>query len=281
MQFANSSNLLSRRSVQREEDAIFIERAPLKVYPEQLVRWQDPVPQQQTDSNEQEKTEEPSNAEAKQTTSTTPQQEMPKAFVLNNTNMNTALDSEEAEEHLKKTQNFFNCLAYRFGLKLRALQNARAADTQLLRDPMRRGANAASLQSVLQRYPANAAKKLTFTCRGGNVIKTYKDVVSAAEPAAIEPSWEEKSEEEVERLCKEIVRKRLLEEASENKTMLWPHSVPRDSQLVAPPGASFCIPPLQRREPLWRFAHPSNTGYYLPQRWNINRWPLQAQHPRR
>lgn len=195
--------------------------------------------------------------------------------------MDTDLDSEEAEKHLKRTQNYFCCLAYRFGLKLRALETARAADQQLLRDPMRRGANAASLNRVLERYPVNAARKVTLTCRGGKIIKTYKDVVSAAEPEVIDPSWEEKSEKEVERLCKDIVRKKLLEEASENKTMLWPHSVPCDSQLVAPHGTSFRLSQLQRREPLWGFAHPSNTGYYLPQVWNINRWPLHVQRPGR
>ncbi|KAF5538221.1 hypothetical protein FMEXI_9517 [Fusarium mexicanum] len=73
------------------------------------------------------------------------------------------------------------------------------------------------------------------------------------------------------RLSVDIVRKAILREAYENKSMLFPNRIDRS---VDEKGLRTRTP--LRREPVWSFAHPDRRGK-APRFWDINRWPLHLQ----
>lgn len=169
-----------------------------------------------------------------------------------------------------KTSAFFCRLAYRLGRTMHDVDGAFRDDLRLLRDPRRQKSNRDSLDALLRQWSEDAAEAPVPQCRNGRTIATYRDVVAAADQDALEGV--EGSEKEVEEHCKELVRKNIIREAADNKPMLWPLPVPRDSDVgpvLAKDGRTVL-----RREAVWSFAHPSRRRL-VPRFMDINRWPIE------
>ncbi|KAK4061484.1 uncharacterized protein Triagg1_10341 [Trichoderma aggressivum f. europaeum] len=140
-------------------------------------------------------------------------------------------------EWYEKTTNFFLCLGYRLGKTLRQLQAQHEENEEKLSDPETQEYNRNFLNTIISYWEEDTKKRpndvATNCAKEGSwrITMTYPDVVKIADPDACKEHreawtrdrWPESKE------AYELVRRNLLSEAHENKTMLWPLHLPYNS----------------------------------------------------
>ncbi|KAL7945140.1 hypothetical protein V8C42DRAFT_358170 [Trichoderma barbatum] len=140
-------------------------------------------------------------------------------------------------EWRERTTNFFFCLGYRLGKTLKALQTQHEENEKKLSDPKTQEYNRNFLDTIISYWEDDTKKRPNDPAKNKanksswRITMTYPDVVKIADPDAYKehkeawtqdewPEWKE---------ANELVRKNLLREAHENKTMLWPLHLPYNS----------------------------------------------------
>ncbi|PTB65974.1 hypothetical protein BBK36DRAFT_1169654 [Trichoderma citrinoviride] len=142
-----------------------------------------------------------------------------------------------------KTANFFFCLGYRLGKTLTALQKQHAEDERKLQQQQDAGVrehNSSFLDAILQYWEDDTKKrpndrdKNKAKTRDWRITMTWADVVKMADPEAYERHREEWADKEYpsDGVAYDLVRRNLVREAAENKTMLWPLHLPYNSYVT-------------------------------------------------
>ncbi|POR32246.1 Uncharacterized protein TPAR_07540 [Tolypocladium paradoxum] len=178
---------------------------------------------------------------------------------------------EQAAQDQPRTEIFFSCLAYRLGRTLDELEADHA------RDQKRLDADCGTLRAANNDFFAgmidvwtdeiqeqSEASRSNAQDRG---LPMYRDVVTAAEPAAVKPRWEAMGPDDVEAECRTLVRQGVQRETDENKTTLWP--LPLD--VTGEDGSSAL-----RRGPAWMFGH-AWTRRPAPLVWDIHTLPAHLE----
>lgn len=182
------------------------------------------------------------------------------------------VEKDDIRDDAARTVVFFRRIAYRLGRTLQEVAAESRHHLRLAGDPARQAANASSLRTLMARWAADTDRSAVPRCRDGRAVASYRDVVLAAEPDAL-AGQEGGSDGEVETRCRDLVRRRILREAAENKTMLWPLPVPRDSSSAQGGRDGRTV---LRREAVWSFAH-SSRRESVPRFFDVNTWPLEVQ----
>ncbi|KAF4981215.1 hypothetical protein FZEAL_2945 [Fusarium zealandicum] len=181
-----------------------------------------------------------------------------------------------------KTRNFFQCLGYRLGKTTRDLRERHNIHMRTL-TPEQKTANRMFLKTIARYWESDAVTRPNDPKKNPNKFKPigadrttpkYRDIVQMAQPEAYKESWGgsgliDRGDGLWESL--ELVRKGIIREASENRSMLFPSRIDR---YVNEDGETVAQPP--RREPVWSFGHPARRGI-APRFWSIDRWPLHLQ----
>ncbi|KAK0757687.1 hypothetical protein N5P37_009701 [Trichoderma harzianum] len=234
-------------------------RPETEFHPEDLVRWPDPEPQMQHDSEEE--------PPASNTSQVSPEGEnMDQIQYDTSVSSSERIGSASTEdfdthpwgmpqredvlslhefienpvtnpEWCEKTTNFFLCLGYRLGKTLRELQARHEENEKKLSDPETQEYNRNFLDVIIsyweedtEKRPNNPATNPANTS-SWRITMTYPDVVKIADPDAYNEhreAWTQKEWPESKEAY-ELVRKNLLREAHENKTMIWPLHLPYNS----------------------------------------------------
>ncbi|KAL6837029.1 hypothetical protein V8C40DRAFT_279046 [Trichoderma camerunense] len=143
-------------------------------------------------------------------------------------------------EWCEMTTNFFLCLGYRLGKTLRELQARHEENEKKLSDPETQEYNSNFLDKRISYWEEDTKKRpndpATNPAKEGSwrITMTYPDVVKIADPDAYNEHREAWTQEKWPD-CKdayELVRKNLLREAHENKTMIWPLHLPYSSYVT-------------------------------------------------
>ncbi|KAK1254583.1 hypothetical protein MKX08_008578 [Trichoderma sp. CBMAI-0020] len=137
-----------------------------------------------------------------------------------------------------RTTNFFHCLGYRLGQTLKALKRVHEENQEKIRGTDIQEENDSVLHAAISRWeddaerlpndPLNCPEEENSSWR---MTMTYQDVVKTADPDTYEQyqsAWAEDGRSAWKE-ASEIVRKNLIREACENKTMLWPLPLPYNS----------------------------------------------------
>ncbi|PNP48068.1 hypothetical protein TGAMA5MH_00725 [Trichoderma gamsii] len=142
-----------------------------------------------------------------------------------------------AEWHWRTT-NFFYCLGYRLGQTLKKFKRVHEESHEKVRDTDIEEYNDSVLRAAISRWEDDAERLPNdpLNCPAGEnspwrMTMTYQDVVKTADPDTYEQhqsAWAEAGRSAWKE-ASEIVRKNLLREAYENKTMLWPLPLPYNS----------------------------------------------------
>jgi hypothetical protein len=106
------------------------------------------------------------------------------------------------------------------------------------------------------------------------VTPGYQDIIKMVEPEAYSTSWDQGSlskGQPEDRVNREKIRKGIIREAYENKSMIFPSRIDRYTDEN---GLTVELP--RRHEPVWSFAHPGRK-VKAPRYWDMNRWPLHLQ----
>lgn len=162
----------------------------------------------------------------------------------------------------RRTTNFFHCLGYRLGQTIKILRMQHEEDQEEISDAETQQGDDSILHAAISRWEDDAERlpndPLNSPEEGNSpwrMTMTYGDVIKTADPDAYEkhqsawadawsqdgrPAWKEASE---------IVRKNLIREAYENKTMLWPLALPYNSYTTSYQATD----PTTWREPLSRY----------------------------
>ncbi|KAH0489244.1 hypothetical protein TgHK011_009683 [Trichoderma gracile] len=149
-------------------------------------------------------------------------------------------DPVRSPEWHAKTANFFFCLGYRLGKTLVALQKQHEEDEKKLQDPAVQEYNSRFLDAIVEYWeddtrkrPNDRTKNRTNT-RDWRITMLWTDVVRIAEPDVYEQHRAEWAEKEYpdQGIAYDLVRRNLLREAAENKTMLWPLHLPYNSYVT-------------------------------------------------
>ncbi|KAL7906191.1 hypothetical protein GGI35DRAFT_488000 [Trichoderma velutinum] len=234
-------------------------RPETEFHPEDLVRWPDPEPQTQLFSEEESLASQTSHISPQSTnmdqiqdeTSVTSTQETGSAstedFHIHPWGMPRREDVLSLHEFIanpvrnpewcERTTNFFFCLGYRLGKTLRELHARHEENENKLSDPEIQEYNRNFLDTIIsyweedtERSPKDPAKNFANKS-SWRITMTYPDVVKIADPDAYKEHREAWTQDEWPD-CKEayeLVRKNLLHEAHDNKTMLWPLHLPYNS----------------------------------------------------
>ena len=183
-----------------------------------------------------------------------------------------------------ETDNFFHCLAFRFGLVMAATEKEVERIEKDLQQREARKKKSEELDKSTDggwgRRQAQQAER-NHTSESESQAPMYKDVVVAADPENYGNIWgadgnlqesQQSQQKQVttEGHCRKIVGRNIILEAYENRTMLWP------SNLRAFKGKDGKEVSSYRREPIWTFGHPS-VRKTAPRFWSLDRWPLELQ----
>ncbi|KAL7793250.1 hypothetical protein V8C37DRAFT_402047 [Trichoderma ceciliae] len=146
-------------------------------------------------------------------------------------------DPVRSPEWRERTANFFYCLGYRLGKTLKVLQSQHEEDRRKLGDPKTQEYNRNFLDTIISYWEDDTKKRPNDPAKNRanrsswRITMTYPDVVKIADPDAFKehkeawtsdewPAWKD---------AHDMVRKGLIREAYENKTMLWPLHLPYNS----------------------------------------------------
>ncbi|KAJ4310720.1 hypothetical protein N0V84_010831 [Fusarium piperis] len=196
--------------------------------------------------------------------------------------VSTILDRQAVSADMEKTLVLFEGLGYRLGRTIRELRKQHAKDLRSL-TPEQRKVNARYTRDIFEwwvkDYPkrANDPKWNPSQVDGLGAIRVtpkYCDVVKMAEPEAYQESWGGPGivdGGDSLTVAFNMVRKGIIREAYENKSMLFPT---RATRRIDSTGKTITSAP--RREPVWSFGHPGRCGKG-PRFWTIDRWPLHLQ----
>ncbi|KAL7927182.1 hypothetical protein ACQKWADRAFT_327108 [Trichoderma austrokoningii] len=146
-------------------------------------------------------------------------------------------DPVRSPEWHRRTTNFFHCLGYRLGRTLKTLEKVneqsqekiRDADDSLLRAAISRW------EDDVERVPNDPLYRLAEGEGSWRMTMTYQDMIKTADPytyAEYQSMWANGQSQDGRpawKVASEIVRKGLIREAYENKTMLWPLPLPYNS----------------------------------------------------
>ncbi|OTA05772.1 hypothetical protein A9Z42_0064980 [Trichoderma parareesei] len=149
-------------------------------------------------------------------------------------------DPVRSPEWHDKTANFFFCLGYRLGKTLVALQRQHEEDERKLQDPEVQEYNGRFLDAIIEYWEDDTRKrpndrtKNRANTRDWRITMLWTDVVRIAEPEVYEQHRAEWAEKEYpdQGIAYDLVRKNLLREAADNKTMLWPLHLPYNSYVT-------------------------------------------------
>lgn len=186
---------------------------------------------------------------------------------------------ENIRRDMHKTARFFLGLAYRLGKTIRELEHDLALQEEKLTSKKRQENNdrindfMTAYQDKFNTMPQDP-EKIPASWRPMPKRNTpmLRDVVLYADPDAHKLSWggpgvgQDKTSE-----AHNLVRKSILREAHENKSMLFPT---RNKRSVGPGAKIISAPRL--REPVWSFGHPARIGR-AGLFFDMDRWPLHLQ----
>lgn len=222
-------------------------RPDTEFHPEDLVKWPEYEPQQQQQQSQS------SDDDSSQQASVIPESsedfyEYPKGMPRRENVISLRdfiKDPERSPEWHRLTTNFFHCLGYRLGKTLKTLKRQHKTNQEKIRDADIQDDNDAILRVAISRWEDDAERLPNdpLNCpewerSSWRMTMTYQDVIKTADPDTYEkyqskwvdgqsqdggPVWKEASE---------IVRKNLIREAYENKTMLWPLTLPYNSYVT-------------------------------------------------
>lgn len=187
-------------------------------------------------------------------------------------------ESDDAQATKRQTANFFRCLGYRLGDTLRTVE-AIHRQNQAKLTPEQKKINLDFQEEInylwyddTLKRPNNLYKNPGQTNGIDRITPLYRDVIKIAEPEIYEEKWGGMSMmDDYINTTSDIVRKGVLREAYECKSLLFPTRIVR---WTGRDGKTVEIP---RREPVWSFGHPERRGVVRKQFWDINRWPLHLQ----
>ncbi|KAH7257597.1 hypothetical protein BKA59DRAFT_414798, partial [Fusarium tricinctum] len=168
-------------------------------------------------------------------------------------------NKEAVLEDLPKTQQFLRRLCFRLGKTIHDLRKKREVyRRQLTRDQRER--NRQFVHEVTRLWHLDAEQKAFIKSQDPPLKE--EDIIEMATQEKFAPR---------DGHYMDVIRKGIIREAYENKSMLFPNRIYRH---VGDRGKM--IEALRRREPVWSFAHPERKGK-APRYWDINRWPVHLQ----
>ncbi|RMJ06471.1 hypothetical protein CDV36_013929 [Fusarium kuroshium] len=194
----------------------------------------------------------------------------------------TILDREAVSTDMEKTLILYEGLGYRLGRTLRDLRAQHSKDLKSL-TPEQRKVNGRYTRNIFDYWEkdyqlrANDPKwnrNVVDESRKSRVTPKLCDTIKMAEPEAYKESWDREFSKDMQDSLYasfDILRKGIIREAYENKSMLFPSRVTRRIDSM---GKTIASAP--RREPVWSFGHPGRCGKG-PRFWDIDRWPLHLQ----
>ncbi|KAM0349751.1 hypothetical protein ACHAPU_003582 [Fusarium lateritium] len=174
-------------------------------------------------------------------------------------------DKKAVEEDMPRTQKLYQRLCFRLGRTIHDLRLKRAEHIRQL-TPEQRERNHDFIHYVVRLWEGDTEGKSSNW--DGSLEPSYEGVIEMATQEKFITGIRDgvKLDNQIEALRKAIVR-----EAYENKSMLFPSRIHRH---VGEKGEMIKAPP--HREPVWSFAHPERK-IKAPRFWDINRWPLHLQ----
>ncbi|RBA11427.1 hypothetical protein FPRO05_04599 [Fusarium proliferatum] len=202
--------------------------------------------------------------------------------VVNWVELGTAGGREASEEDMPRTHRFFQRLCFRLGRTIKDLRERMETYKRQL-TPEQQDRNRCFLDTMVNEWESNTRTRPEL--RRYNPNKPVDEVFAQTDYAEIMrvcqhehdfgksgyPEITYGCQDESYRFSVDVVRKAILREAYENKSMLLPSRIDRS---VDEKGLRTRSP--LRREPVWSFAHPDRRGK-VPRFWDINRWPLHLQ----
>lgn len=194
----------------------------------------------------------------------------------------TILDRQAVSIDMEKTLILYEGLGYRLGRTLRDLRAQHSKDLKSL-TPEQRKENSRYTRNIFDYWEKDYQLRANDPKWNRNVVdKSSKnrvtpklcDTIKMAEPEAYKESWDREQFKDIQDSFYEsfsILRKGIIREAYENKSMLFPNRVTHRID-----GTGKTITSAPRREPVWSFGHPGRCGKG-PRFWSIDRWPLHLQ----
>ncbi|UPK98026.1 hypothetical protein LCI18_008961 [Fusarium solani-melongenae] len=195
----------------------------------------------------------------------------------------TILDRQAVRTDMEKTLVLFEGLGYRLGRTLRDLRKQHTKDLKSL-TPEQREVNSRYVRDIYDSWEkdyqlrANDPKwnpNMVDESWKNRVTPKFCDAIKMAEPEAYQESWDrERGFKDIHDsvwVASDMLRRGIIREAYENKSMLFPTRVTRR---INDTGKTITSAP--RREPVWSFGHPERCGKG-PRFWSIDRWPLHLQ----
>jgi hypothetical protein len=168
-------------------------------------------------------------------------------------------DKEAVLEDVPRTQQFFRRLCFRLGKTIHDLREKREVyRRQLTRD--QREDNRQFVHEVTRLWHLDAEQKAFI--KSEDPPPKEEDIVEMATQEKFAYSKDHHMD---------VIRKGIIREAYENKSMLFPNRIYRH---VGDKGKMIEAP--RRREPVWSFAHPERKGK-AQRYWDINRWPVHLR----
>ncbi|CEI65290.1 hypothetical protein FVEN_g6282 [Fusarium venenatum] len=267
-------------------------RAEANLHPEQLVRWLDtdkdldafvqewdPVSPQEPIENA-EASHENDEIETISTVISIPESKNPGDYLFGLPRSEHLRDYEDLAElvsdigndtlkqDMRKTKKFYTRLCFRLGRTIRDLRAKQETYRRQLTLDQRED-NRDFLDFVVRLWDSDANvrpnKKDKNPKRGDRkwITPEYQDIIKMVEPEAYNTTWDHANREKI--------RKGIIREAYENKSMIFPSRIDRYTD---EDGLTVELP--RRHEPVWSFAHPGRKAK-APQYWDMNRWPLHLQ----
>ncbi|KAF5695773.1 hypothetical protein FDENT_79 [Fusarium denticulatum] len=198
--------------------------------------------------------------------------------------LGTASGREDSDRDMPRNHRFFQRLCFRLGKTIKDLR-ARMETYRRQLTPEEQDRNRYFLDTMVTEWESNTRTRPELREYNPNKPDLSDDSFTQPDYAEImhvchhEHDFGEDGYPEITYGCQDdnyrisvdAVRKEILREAYENKSMLLPNRIDRG---VDEKGLRTRSP--LRREPVWSFAHPDRRGK-APRFWDINRWPLHLQ----
>ncbi|KAF4953829.1 hypothetical protein FGADI_5621 [Fusarium gaditjirri] len=195
--------------------------------------------------------------------------------------LGTASGKAASDKDMPRTHGFFQRLCFRLGRTIRDLRERMETYSRQL-TPEQQGRNRDFLDTMVSQWESDTRTRPELPQYNPDVPldnfarPDYAEIMSVAQPADDFgdfgcPEITYGCQNQSYRFTVDVVRKAILREAYENKSMLFPNRIDRS---VDEKGLRRRSP--RRREPVWSFAHPDRRGK-APRFWDINRWPLHLQ----
>ncbi|KAF4343383.1 hypothetical protein FBEOM_2681 [Fusarium beomiforme] len=188
---------------------------------------------------------------------------------------------EASEKDTYRTDRFYQRLCFRLGRSVKNLRKAMETyRAQLTRRQRQRNRGflkemVRDWESETRRRPESGDYNPNLPWNSSATIK-YSEIMRICQPEDHLgdfgcPEITYGCQNESYRFTVDVVRKAIIREAYENKSMLFPSRIDRT---IDEKGLRVQSP--RRREPVWSFAHPDRRGK-APRYWDISRWPLHLQ----